>query len=209
MDSEEISIRPYRPDDLEDLYRVCLLTARDGGDATSLYRDPRLPGLVYAAPYGLFEPSLAFVAVDAEGVGGYILGALDSRAFEDRLERDWWPQLRRRYPEPAPESPERPWTQDQTMAHQFHHRWPLDDELIQLYPSHLHIDLLPRLQARGQGRLLITTLLGELRARGSRGVHLNVNPGNQRAAAFYEHLGFTERPATDVRVFVMKLAAAA
>jgi hypothetical protein len=34
-----------------------------------------------------------------------------------------------------------------------------------------------------------------------------VNPGNRRAAAFYGHLGFTERPATDVRVFVMDLSA--
>ena len=60
---------------------------------------------MHAAPYGIFQPSLAFVAEDDAGVGGYILGALDSESFEDRLERDWWPRLRGRYPEPPADVP--------------------------------------------------------------------------------------------------------
>jgi hypothetical protein len=48
----------------------------------------------------LFEPALAFVAQDTAGVGGYIVGALDTPAFEQRLERTWWPHLRARYPDP-------------------------------------------------------------------------------------------------------------
>jgi hypothetical protein len=91
VDSEPARIRPYQPDDLDELYRICVQTADNGQDATSMFRDPRLPGHVYAAPYALFEPSLAFVAQDAGGVGGYIVAALDSQAFEQRLERDWWP----------------------------------------------------------------------------------------------------------------------
>ena len=42
----------------------------------------------------------------ADGVGGYIVGALDTSAFEQRQERDWWPRLRARYPEPSPEASE-------------------------------------------------------------------------------------------------------
>ena len=101
MNSERARIRPYRPDDLDELYRICLQTADNGQDGTSLFRDPRLPGHVYAAPYALFEPSLAFVAQDSGGVGGYIVAALDSHAFERRLERDWWPALRASHPEPS------------------------------------------------------------------------------------------------------------
>ena len=97
MNSEPVRIRLYQPDDLDDLYRVCLLTADNGGDATALFRDPKLPGHVYAGPYAIFEPSLAFVAEDTAGVGGYVVAALDSQAFEQRLERDWWPALRRDY----------------------------------------------------------------------------------------------------------------
>ena len=92
--SSEPRIRPYQPGDLDEVYRICLQTANNGQDATSLFRDPRLPGHVYAAPYAIFEPSLAFVPQDAAGVGGYIVAALDSQAFEQRLERDWWPALR-------------------------------------------------------------------------------------------------------------------
>ncbi len=89
MNSEPARIRPYQPDDLDELYRICVQTADNGQDATSMFRDPRLPGHVHAAPYALFEPSLAFVAQDAGGVGGYIVAALDSQAFEQRLERVW------------------------------------------------------------------------------------------------------------------------
>ena len=67
----------------------------DQGTA-SMFDDPRILGHVFAAPYGVFEPSLAFVADDEAGVGGYIVGALDSRAFEERLEAEWWPALRDR-----------------------------------------------------------------------------------------------------------------
>jgi hypothetical protein len=62
--SAPAQIRPYQPGDLDDIYRVCLLTADDGQDATALVRDPRLPGHVWAGPYVTFEPSLAFVVED-------------------------------------------------------------------------------------------------------------------------------------------------
>jgi ribosomal protein S18 acetylase RimI-like enzyme len=205
MDHEETTIRPYRPGDLDDLYRICLLTANSGQDATPLYQDPQMPGHIYAAPYGLFEPSLAFVVEDTDGVGGYILAALDTQAFAKRLESEWWPQLRSRYPEPLPASPQEPWTPDQRAAYVIHHPWPTPVELTQRYPSHMHIDLLPRLQGRGLGRRLIDTVTGALREQGSPGLHLHVNLANQRAAEFYRHVGFTELPITGARLFVMDL----
>ena len=49
-------IRAVRPSDLDDLYRICLATGAGGGDASALYRDPKLLGHVYAAPYAVFSP---------------------------------------------------------------------------------------------------------------------------------------------------------
>jgi ribosomal protein S18 acetylase RimI-like enzyme len=197
-------IRPYQTADLDDLYRICVQTADDGGDATAFFGDPMLPGHVFAAPYAIFEPSLAWVAQDAAGVAGYVLGALDTRAFEDRLERDWWPALRARYPASklagTLSEPERVTLQD------IHQPFRADPALVTRYPSHLHIDLLPRLQGQGFGRRLIETLLAALRAHGSRGVHLHVGRANQRAAGFYRHIGLTELPHAVGRVFAMKLA---
>ena len=196
MDRTRARIRPYRPSDLDALYRICLLTGDDGQDASSLYKDPRLPGHFFAAPYGLFEPTLAFVAEDTAGVGGYILGALDTRAFEKRLERTWWPHLRAHYPDPPASVPGKQLTPDQHLAHLIHHRWRIPEGLAARYPSHLHIDLLPRLRANGLGRQMTKTLIAALRDQGSTGVHLHVPGGNQHAAGFYRHIGFTELPAT-------------
>ncbi|MBO0770050.1 MAG: GNAT family N-acetyltransferase [Actinobacteria bacterium] len=205
VSTERVTIRPYRPADLDALYQICLQTGRDGDDATPLYRDPRLPGHVHAAPYALFEPSLAFVAEDGAGVGGYVIGALDSHDFEARLERDWWPELRARYPEPPASIPAHQRTPDQAMAHLIHHPWVTPGELARRYPSQLHINLVPRLQSGGHGRRLIAALTGALRQRGSRGVHLGVRPANVRAIGFYRHLGFTELPAAGAVVFAMDL----
>jgi hypothetical protein len=44
MDREPARIRRCRPGEVDDLYRICLLTADSGQDATGLFRDPRLPG---------------------------------------------------------------------------------------------------------------------------------------------------------------------
>ena len=185
-------VRGYRSGDLEDLYRICLQTGDGaGGDATALFRDPHLLGHVYAAPYGVLEPALAFVAEDDAGVGGYTLGALDTLAFDRRMEADWWPPLRLRYAEPDLADRDR-WTPDELAAHQIHHPWGVDHELVASYPSHLHIDLLPRLQGGGNGRRLMDVQLAALRDRGSAGVHWHVSAPNRRAVGFYRHLGFSE-----------------
>lgn len=207
MGSPEVRVRGYRPEDLDDLYRICLLTADSGADATALYRSPRLPGEIWAAPYGLFEPDLAFVAEDSEGVGGYVLGALDTRAFDDRLERDWWPALRVRHPQPSPADAAELSGPEQFALHDIHQPWRTDADLTARFPSHLHIDLLPRLQGRGLGRRLMDTLVAALRARGSRGLHLFVSRRNVRAIEFYRHIGLTELPVTDATVFALDLTA--
>jgi GNAT superfamily N-acetyltransferase len=200
-----VNIRGYAPGDLGDLYRICLQTGNHGTDATAQFRDPDLLGHVYAAPYGLLEPSLALVVEDETGVGGYCLAALDSRAFEQQMEAQWWPPLRRRYADPDLADRER-WTRDEQIAHLIHHPHLTGDELMAGFPSHAHIDLLPRFQGRGTGRRLMETQLTALRDRGSRGVHLNVHIANQRALGFYHHLGFTELYAGDRYVLGMKFS---
>ena len=208
MNREPARIRAYRPGDLDDLYRICLQTADSGQDATALFRDPKLPGHVYAAPYGLFEPSLAFVAEDAAGVGGYIVGALDSGTFGQRLEQDWWPALRARHPAPPPDLAGPISPQELRALQNIHDPFAAPSEVAEPFPSHLHINLLPRMQGRGTGQQLIATLLSGLRDRGSPGVHLLVRADNQRAVGFYRHTGFTEVPDT-AYIFTMDLRAPA
>ena len=61
-----------------------------------------------------------------------------------------------------------------------------------LYPSHLHIDLVPDAQGNGNGLRMMEALLDALRAKGSRGVFLQMHEGNTRARRFYAKLGFEQ-----------------
>ncbi|EDP66867.1 GCN5-related N-acetyltransferase [alpha proteobacterium BAL199] len=186
-----VEIRGYRPEDLDDLYRIALATGDAGGDASALYRDSRLIGHVYAGPYATLLPETVLVAEDSGGVAGYILGAVDTRAFEIRQEAEWWPALRRRYPDPVSVPPEYR-TPDQQRCHRIHHPLGMPDAIVGDHPSHLHINLLPRQQRRGVGRRLVERWLGLAQAMGSHGVHLGVNSANRAAVTFYRANGFRE-----------------
>jgi len=205
MSREQIQIREYQPDDRDQVYRICLQTANNGGDGTAIFRDPRLPGDVYAVPYAIFEPSLTLVAEDADRVGGYVVATLDSQEFGRRLERDWWPAMRARHPEPPPDLARGLSVQERTALSNIHHSWKPGQHVPSGYPSHLHINLLPPLQGRGVGRRLIATLLARLREQGSPGVHLASGLANLRGPGFYRHLGFTELAASDMHMFAMDL----
>jgi ribosomal protein S18 acetylase RimI-like enzyme len=186
-----VEIRAVRPNDLDDLYRVCLATGAGGDDASPLYRDPRLVGHVYAAPYAILSPRSVFVVEDTLGVGGYIVGAPDTRDFETRLEAEWWPSLRTLYQDPSNE-PRTGWSPDQSMIHMIHHPRRTARMIVEPYPSHLHINLLPRLRGRGFGRQLIGRWLETVRQMGSRGAHLAVGAANRRAIEFYRACGLHE-----------------
>ena len=186
-------IRAVEPADTDSLYRIALLTGASGQDASHLYTDGMLVGHIWAAPYALLEPGSAFVAIDDEGVAGYIVGAADTQAFAARLEAQWWPALRQRYAQPQ-RQPASAWTADERAAYLIHRPPPTPAAIVGRYPSHLHINLLPRLQGKGMGAQLISHWLTHMCALGSRGVHFGVSPVNFRALAFYRAYGFAELP---------------
>ncbi len=186
-----IVIRRAKSGDEPGAYYVCLKTGDYGQDGEPFYReDPDALGRIFVGPYLAFEPEFSLVAEDEGGVCGYALGALDSRAFYDRYEREWRPGLCAQFPDPAGDPAA--WTRVQ-MAHSwYHHPDYYVPEPYADYPSHLHIDLLPRAQGRGLGRRMMEQLMDRLRGRGSPGAHLGVSMANTPAFGFYVHLGFRE-----------------
>jgi ribosomal protein S18 acetylase RimI-like enzyme len=183
------SIRSVRPSDHDAVYEICLRTADAGEDGSHLYSDPELPGHIWAGPYVALEPEHGFVVVgDDDRAIGYILAARDSRAFEARLEREWWPDLRRRYPLDETRTA----AGDRIALRLIHHPPLGDDAIVADYPSHLHIDLLPAAQGHGDGRRLVERLAASLHDAGSCGVHLGVSSRNHRAIGFYRNVGFEE-----------------
>ncbi len=180
-----VELRPYRPGDLDALYRICLQTGDAGGDATASHNDPQLVGHIYAAPYGVIEPQNVFVAEDEAGVAGYVVGTHDSTGFAERLEAEWWPALRQRYASAQGMTETDTARIDIIMRP---HRSPAD--LVAAYPAHIHMNLLPRLRGQRIGTRLLTLWVEQARQAGVKGIHLGASASNAGGIAFWTSSGF-------------------
>ncbi len=184
-------LRHATPADQAGAYAVCLQTGDSGQDGTADYpEDPEALGRIYVGPYIHLEPDLAFVLEDDLGVCGYVLAALDSERFYQRYREEWLPAVQGRHPAPAGDPAG--WSPTQKLYYEYHHPDIYYPAALRAYPSHLHIDLVPRAQGRGQGRQMMAWILGQLAARGSPGTHLAMSEANERAHRFYLKLGFQE-----------------
>jgi ribosomal protein S18 acetylase RimI-like enzyme len=201
----ECIIRRARAGDEPGAYYVCLKTGDYGNDGEPFYReDPDALGRIFVGPYLAFEPDLSLVLEDEQGICGYALGAFDSRIFYSCYEAEWRSQLCAQFPAPTG-NPAR-WSPVERVHSWYHDPDYFCPEPYDKYPSHLHIDLLPRAQGRGYGRRMLEQLMDKLRARGSPGAHLGLSERNTRAFGFYQRLGFQELVRTgsgDARVIYM------
>lgn len=182
-----VALRPYRPDDLEALYEICLLTADSGKDASPLHHDRKVIGHIYAAPYGVLEPGHVFVAEDDQGVAGYIVGTFDTDGFNARLERDWWPALRQHYAD-VPKAELTATDRQRIGAIMEPSLNPPD--IVAQYPAHIHMNLLPRLRGQRVGTALLDRWITQARVAGVTGIHLGANPANSGGIAFWTRSGF-------------------
>jgi len=179
-------IRPYRPEDRAALYDICVSTAYEGGDSREICPDLELMPSIFAAPYAVLEPELAFVVDDGRRAVGYVLAAADTETFVKRYRAEWLPTLTDRYPQPT----QPPTSFSEAMIDLMHRpERMLVTELAQ-YPAHLHIDLLPDYQRAGHGRALMEQLLTALRRARVDAVYLAMVTANTAARAFYDRLGF-------------------
>jgi ribosomal protein S18 acetylase RimI-like enzyme len=189
--TSDFIIRQARPSDEAGAYFVCLKTGDFGKDGEPFYRDdPDALGRIFVGPYLRFEPDLSLILEDGEEICGYALAAFDSRIFFERYEKEWRPRLTANFPAPAGDPST--WTRVQHVYSWYHHPDYFTPEPYAEYPSHMHIDLLPRAQGRGFGRRMMEKLMTQLRERGSPGAHLGVSGLNVPAQAFYKKLGFRE-----------------
>jgi ribosomal protein S18 acetylase RimI-like enzyme len=187
----ECVIRDGRPVDQAAAYYICMKTGDYGKDGEPFYRDdPDALGRIFVGPYLAYEPELSLMLEDDEGVCGYAFGAFDSRAFFERYEKEWRQELIAQFPEPTGDPAT--WTRPQMVHGWYHHPDYFMPEPYEKYPSHLHIDLLPRAQGRGYGRRMLDEVMRRLRERGSPGAHLGVSAVNTTAHGFYQRLGFVD-----------------
>ncbi|GAB3298435.1 GNAT family N-acetyltransferase [Parasphingorhabdus pacifica] len=189
-------VRSWRPHDAEAVHRICVATG-DGGDPVgTILRDPDLVAYVFADPYLLLQPEMAFVAEHDGVVIGYVVAALETREFYARWQLEWAPRFTSSHPD-DPWSDSR-YADSQLSAFLHRPRLMLPGQLDR-YPSHLHINLLPPARRRGVGRVLLHTVFDALARAGSPGVQLGVRSSNIGAHAFYRATGM-HRLAADERV---------
>lgn len=188
MSLESYHLRHATPQDLPALYRVCLKTGDSGKDASAIQDDPEILGEFYVGPYVMLEPELAFALDSSHGPIGYLLGALDTVTFNDRLTREWLPRLQEAHRDPGSD-PAR-WRGSDWVRHSVHHPFLTVPSVLAPYPSHAHIDLLAEARGQGVGRHLMQTMMEHLTELGSPGLHLQVSPKNAGAQEFYRSLGF-------------------
>lgn len=185
-------IRNASVDDLNGLYQVCLKTGDSGNDATHLYRNPHLLGEIYVGPYVQFNSESSFALIDESGmISGYSLSTVDTLTFQATCAKEWWPAKQSKYVEPS-ESAKDEWTLDNHLEYEIYHPTPSPIEVLELYPSHGHIDLLPHMQGKGWGRKMMDAIDQALIQAGSPGMHLRVSNVNYRALGFYAKLGYPE-----------------
>lgn len=186
-----MDVRPFRPDDVADIYDVCVRTADGGGDARGKYTSDDLMPDIFAGPYLALEPDLAFVLDDGERVVGYVLGTADTARWAREYRARWLPTVAARYPLPTALL-----TPEDELVDLLHH--PEENVRPDLadHPAHLHIDVLPGHQGAGHGRALMRAFLAALHERGVPAVHLTMLTANTAARAFYDRLGFRELPVT-------------
>ena len=186
-------IRRYQPADHDAVYEVCVRTGAASEDARGLYSSDDLIPDIYAGPYLLIEPDLAFVLDNGQRAVGYIIGTADTRQFVSAYTRRWIPAMRERYPAPPPE----PVTaEDRQLANLFNPTRLIRPELAP-YPAHLHINLLPDYQGSGYGRALVNEFMPALAAAGAPAAHLSVYTANAAARGFYAKLDWQEIPASE------------
>lgn len=181
-------IRRARKDDLVEVRRVCALSIggaapdRQQADAAGLAAD------IYAAPYLMFDGCICIVAEAGEGLAGYAVGAIDTRIFESRLETGWWPGLRTRHA--LPRGDRSRWSSYEFRAWTVHHPAPSPDAVVERFPAHIHMHLLPAFRGRGLGTRLLETWIDAAQREKIAAVHATVGAGNSAGLRFWTSRGF-------------------
>lgn len=168
-------VAPYTPDHADEMRAVCLATASERARTDETHG--RFTLLMYCEPY--LEHGTCFMLLGDDGKAhGYTLCAEDFETWKQAFE-----PYRKQIEALGPEYAARVAGEYEAFA-----------VTAGEYPAHLHIDIEESYTGGGSGRALIEALLGHLREAGVPGIAFGVAASNERAAGFYEHMGFSRLP---------------
>jgi ribosomal protein S18 acetylase RimI-like enzyme len=191
-----LAIRKATEADTEALFRVCILTSDAGKSGLALHFFPELPGLTYAVPYLTRKATWAYVLEeeDTKEVVGYVVGAYDTRAYEEDVINNWFPihAIRYRCRLPLDNLKIKPNDKSYLQRYQDPKCYRAFYANVAFSPAHLHINILEKHQGKGWGRRMIGKAVEHLKEMGLDGLWVGIDPRNDEARRFYRKMGFKE-----------------
>ena len=148
--------------------------------------------------YVSLTPDTCFILDDGTGrVVGYCIGTADTTSFAQRW-RDVFTPIVDPILVPRPDIQSNDPLMERDEIKGFRHAVYNADcsmlqpwsQMLQQYPAHMHIDILPEYQRKGHGTILINTFFEAVKDRGANGVHLDMVQHNVTGRAFYQKIGF-------------------
>jgi protein O-GlcNAcase/histone acetyltransferase len=191
---EVFHIRPYRHEDKEVCYSICLKTWDDGMDASPYYTShPSLVGDKSIGPFLTFSPGLGFVFENTLGqIVGYIFSAPNLKEFHQQVTGTWLPELRKNYPAVELGEGELLTPCDLTVNSLHRDLLPLAIEEPETYGV-CKLAMLGSLPVASLARRAMTLLLACLRTAGTLKVVSEVLTKERYMTDLYTKLGFTPR----------------
>ncbi len=192
-----LSIRPYRAEDREGLFKIAADTAFFGDPIEIYMEDRRIFLDAFYAYYTDYEPEHAWVATSDDEVVGFLTGCVDSARKDKIVNKHIMPRLIFRlltgYYQVGPKAHRHLWRMWKSQRRHLFPSANLDD-----YPAHLHINVADEWRGNGIGSRLMKVYLDQLSYLRVPGVHLGTSSENLAACQLYEKLGFRlieEKPA--------------
>ncbi len=187
--SADIVVRPYRADDAGAVSEICYLTGYMGESAQGHFCDRELFALLWAYSNIAYSPKSCFVAVSESKVVGYCLVAADTKDFGRWLLETHKRAIIKRTLSSTM------WRSPKDLGWLFRWNRPAKPDaglpaLLESYPAHLHINVLPGVQRKGIGQILIAAAFQHLKDCRVPGVHLRTTSRNASALRFYDKIGF-------------------
>jgi ribosomal protein S18 acetylase RimI-like enzyme len=180
-------IEKFKPEYTRDIINICYRTGFYGGDLSrkKIFGDKKLFAMRFVLHYTRFQPEYCFVYKTDGNVVGYIVGTDNTKKQEIDFLETMYPKIRRRM-----------YLFTRWYSFNSFHRMKgflmsdsepeEDDTIAEMYPAHLHMNVLPGFQSRGIGQQLLNAFIAAMRNKGIPGIHLGTSSANTKAVPFYE-----------------------
>lgn len=164
-----MKVIPYEEKYREACHDICIHTGSPDNLVNKQHHDFSL--LMYCDPYLDHGKNFLLMNDEDEAVG-YVLSISDYNSFKDYMQG---------YFEKIKE-----------VAPSFVYRCDISEyePYKDIYPAHLHIDILEKGTGKGNGTMLMKTLLNSLKEDGVKGIMVGVAKDNIGAFNFYKKMGF-------------------